>query len=71
MKEKSSDRQSCGGKLLEGLEQVGDRSDSCSEVILGNCVENGGHTSSVCPGAQPEFSLALSVTTIAWPRKPL
>lgn len=53
MKEKSGDRQSWGGKLLEGLEQAGDRSDSCSEIILGNCMENGGHTSSVCPGAQP------------------
>lgn len=35
MKEKSGDRQSCGGKLLEGLEQVGDRSDSCFRDYVG------------------------------------
>lgn len=29
MKEKSGDRQSHGGKPLEGLEQADDKSDSC------------------------------------------
>lgn len=69
MKEKSGDRQSSGGKLLEGLAQVGDRLTHVSEIMLGNCVENGGHTSSVCPSSQ--LSLALSATHAAWPRKPL
>lgn len=40
-----------------------------SEITLGHCVENGGHTSSVCPGSQ--FSLARSATGAAWPRKAL
>lgn len=35
MKEKSGDRQSSGRKLLEGLEQAGERSDSCFRDYIG------------------------------------
>lgn len=69
MKEKSGDRQSSGRKLLEGLEQAGERSDSCFRDYIGQlCGEWRSHELRL---PQLPVLLALSATHAAWPRKPL
>lgn len=71
MKEKSGDRQSCGGKLLEGLEQAGDRSDLHFRNYIGQLWGMGITWAQFALALSLELSLALSATSVAWPRKPL
>lgn len=71
MKEKSGDGQSCGGKLLEGLEQAGDRSDSSFRNYIGQVWSMGITCTQFALALSLELPLALSATSVAWPRKPL